>query len=47
MKYEKPEIIVLPSALAAIQAEKQGSTLDSICGEPESGRTNCGYQSDE
>jgi hypothetical protein len=47
MKYEKPEIIVLPSALDSIQMEKTGLTLDSDCGEPEAGHTNCGYRSDE
>jgi hypothetical protein len=47
MKYEKPELTVLPSATEAIQAKKSGSTSDSICNPPESGRTDCGYQSDE
>lgn len=47
MKYEKPELIVLPSAVDAIQTMKSGQTLDSICNPGESGKTSCGYQSDE
>ena len=47
MKYEKPELVVLPSALEAVQAKKPGSTEDSVCNPGESGFSNCGYQSDE
>ena len=47
MQYEKPELIVLPNAVDAIQTTKSGSTSDSICNPGESGKTSCGYQSDE
>jgi hypothetical protein len=47
MNYEKPEIIVLASALGAVQSLKPGQSKDSACNNPENGYTNCGYQSDE
>ena len=47
MQYEKPELIVLPRAVDAIQTMKSGATADSICNPGESGKTSCGYQSDE
>ena len=47
MQYEKPELTVLASAVEAIQAQKSGSTSDSICNPGEPGFTDCGYQSDE
>lgn len=49
MKYEKPEIILLASALSSIQAKKGSGIKDSDCpeGDGTSVRTLCAYKADE
>jgi hypothetical protein len=47
MKYEKPQIVVLPSALEVVRGVKTHSTPDSICNPGEEGKTSCGYTADE
>jgi hypothetical protein len=49
MRYEKPQLGVLTSALDAIQSSgnKSGSHKDSDCGGSDSRPTNCAYEADE
>jgi hypothetical protein len=49
MRYEKPELVVLGSAIDVIQSSghKSGFAQDSDCGGSDERPTNCAYEADE
>jgi hypothetical protein len=49
MRYEKPELVVLGSALTAVQSTglKSGQFTDHDCGGSNDEHTSCAYEADE
>jgi hypothetical protein len=49
MKYEKPQIVFMASAMNAVQCtgQKRGGFPDNECPNPDPGRTQAAYEADE